>query len=159
MVLLLLHTLFRPIRLSILNNEGEKMRLFIEKVEVGAKYEGKIYDYWIYARTDEGKRIKIFDDNCFNLTSKISSYVDALLYILGTSDNNIEESITGVYEGEIPVNSWVNLDSGMNRNIKYSALRTKSGIYLFDYEESMSKNNLGERVSIGVLRYDLVAYQ
>jgi hypothetical protein len=55
------------------------MNLRIEKVEVGAKYEGVIYDDWIYARLQNGKKIKVFDHVPFDLRTNVKQNVDCLI--------------------------------------------------------------------------------
>ncbi|TFE19274.1 hypothetical protein [Cohnella luojiensis] len=132
------------------------MRLYVERVEVGAVYEGIIYDFWVYARTEDGKRIKIFDDNKFNLTNKIASYLDALLFIFDTPNIHTEESITGVYVGEICVRDWAHISIDIQN--KYHAISTNSGTFLFDFEENERNISIGETITLDVMRYDLVAY-
>lgn len=132
------------------------MRLYVERVEVGAMYEGIIYDYSIYARTEDGKRIEILDDNCFNLTNKIATYVDALLFIFDTPNIHTEETITGVYVGEICVKDWAHISIDIQN--KYHAISTESGTFLFDFEENERKISIGEVITLDIMRYDLVAY-
>ena len=47
------------------------MQLIIEEVEIGAEYDHVIYNFWILARMDNQKLVKIFDYNCFDLRKKV----------------------------------------------------------------------------------------
>ena len=47
-----------------------QMEIIIKKVENGAEYEDRIFDFWIEAETQSGKKLRIFDSLTFDLREK-----------------------------------------------------------------------------------------
>ena len=52
------------------------MKLKINKVEIGAEFDGMIWDYWIDAVLPNGEAVKIFDYKGLNLKKFEGGYVD-----------------------------------------------------------------------------------
>jgi hypothetical protein len=64
-----------------------KLKIFIEKVTLGATYMGETYDFRVYGRTDSGKEVILFDDK-FDLRDNQGKIVDCLIDAFMPQDIN-----------------------------------------------------------------------
>jgi len=137
------------------------MEILIKKVNVGAKYQGKIYDYFIEGQLKSNKRIQIHDSKAFDLRKYIGKEIEGL--IMAISFNFIEtygkktsdDTISGYFiKDYIITSNWSNY-----KNQKRMALKTEDGIFLLDSGEfDLSDIHPGEGsyLSLKVLRFVLL---
>lgn len=130
------------------------MQLLIEEVEIGAEYQDVIHNFWVTAKMNDQNRISIFDYNCFDLRNKRLTSVECLLY--ANLDTSSESFISGTYIGRIQICDWEHLADDLNKEKKYSVLKTTNGIILFNEEELIRELTEEETLSLHVARYDLV---
>jgi hypothetical protein len=138
------------------------MKVFIKKVENGAEYEDKVYDFWVSVQLSSGKEIKVFDFVPFDLRNNILQHSECLLVagFLESSGNSQKDStiIKGfLIDYNIKSKDWRNVREDII-NESWFGLQTEDGIYLINPEEIRSeKVKLGEILEYIVGRFDLVA--
>jgi len=145
-------------------------------VEIGASYQGKIYDYWIFGKLSNGKKIKIFDYKPHNLSRYRGEVISML--ILAFAINEIElkafmNSRNGIYLNKIKgklsydphlLEDWLEIieSNSFNEDLK-------KGGYFLEYERDyflISSNELknkqiknGKDKLLSVGRFDLLAWK
>lgn len=69
------------------------MKLFISKIEEGAKYQGNIYDWWITVETKNKEELYLFDYESiiYNKGIKEGDVIEAEISLLGKVVNSNEK--------------------------------------------------------------------
>lgn len=146
------------------------MKIYIDKVNLGATYMGETYDFRVYGRTESGKEVILFDDK-FDLREYQGKVVDCLVDAFMAQDiNSIDENeeydprhpiIEGKYIGkyELP-KKW---EPCKNKNeflyeINLDAVETKDGIMIIDSNDFKVPINEGDNIIFTVGRLDLKAW-
>ncbi|WP_196601641.1 hypothetical protein [Pectinatus frisingensis] len=134
----------------------------VKDVEIGASYEGEIYDFWVKGELVSGQLIKIFDCIPFNLSNCVGKSLDVLLLAgfikLGIKrEETHKTTISGnfIREYEIPRNI-VKIRKDVYQK-KWFGFQNNDGIFLLDPAEFENIDlKYGEGVSINVGRFDLI---
>lgn len=136
------------------------MKLLIEEVQIGAEYEGMVYDFWITGRLKNGRLLKVFDFIPFDLRSYQGKEVEVMIiagFLRSEVDfENTETVITGEVIDEYCLPLLNKVRSDMSQK-KWFALKTKEGMFLLNPSEFENKPlSIGTKVSFNVGRFDLV---
>jgi len=151
----------------------------ILKVEIGAYYQGKIYDYWIHGQLSNGKRIKIFDHIPYDLRryegEEVSLLVQAsIISEFNLNNHSIKEELgkkeylkefKGKYLGLSPLpKEWEkHVDSSsFHENLKgnWHFLKFGEEIFIISPREFNNEDiKKDEELYIRVGRYDLIAWR
>ena len=137
------------------------MYLFVEEVQIGAEYEGTVYDFWVTGRLKSGRLIKVFDFIPFDLRSYKGKEIEVLI-IAGFLKNkvnseNTEVVISGEFTGEycIPTRQ-IKVREDISQK-KWFSLKTNDGVFLLNPSEFENNTpEFGETISFCVGRFDLV---
>jgi hypothetical protein len=137
------------------------MKIFVKKVETGAEYEGKIYDYWINGQTESGRCIKIFDSVPFDVRGDVGNKIDCLLlagFLKGAKDDDTEDNvIRGNFIGEYELPIQIVRIRNDARGKRWLAAQTIEGVVLLSPDDLMVKSlSIGEMVRFRVGRFDLI---
>lgn len=136
------------------------MEFYVRDIEIGASYEGTVYDFWVTGKLESGQLIKIFDLVPFDLRNDIGKTVNILLLAgfikIGVKSGEGRE-IVGKFlkEYEIP-KKVIRLREDINQR-KWHGFQTNDGILLLNPAE-FEKFNLkhGDEARINVGRFDLI---
>ena len=142
-------------------------------VEIGAKDQNRIYNFWISGHLSDNHIIKIFDVNAYDLREYINKEVDLLiianLIVLleeNASDFNVDSKVfNGKFLGEYRFpQEWIKFGNFgyINRCLKkqWYALEYGDGIFLLDPQDLQEYSlRRGENIVIDVGRFDLVAWR
>jgi hypothetical protein len=140
------------------------VNIIVKAVEIGAQYEGKIYDYWITGQTLSGKCIKIFDSVPFDVRKDIGKKINCLLLAgflkAETNDDTGGNVITGNFIGDYEIPVQVLKVRHDVREKKWLAAETCEGIVLFNAEDlKVNSLPIGEKVCFSVGRFDLIGIE
>lgn len=133
------------------------MVLFIESVQISAEYDNKVYNYWISAKMNDGKVIKIFDYSCLNVFPNVSTYIECQLFANLSTPGQGASEIEGKYIGRRGLKNWKRVMDDRGREKEYPALETSSGIIMFSDMDAEREYLEGETIQLHVIRFDLIA--
>lgn len=144
------------------------MRILFEKVNIGATYQEKVYDFWIHGKSKSGEKIVIYDDG-FNLQEYKGKIINCLvLAFMAQIINPKEESkkydpyhpiIKGQYLGEYSISEeWLQCDEDLSLE-GYHGIQSVDGIFLLEPTELQDASiKKGDEIIITVGRLDLLAW-
>lgn len=144
------------------------MKIKFEKVDCGATYQGKTYDFWINGKTESGLKVVLYVDG-FDLREYEGKVVDCLILAFMAQDiNSIDENethdlhhpiIKGKYLGSYKIpDEWLKCEKDLLLEAYYG-IQTQEGIYLIELIdiEGLSIKK-GEDIIFTVGRLDLLAW-
>lgn len=138
------------------------MIVLFKKVNQGATYQEKIYDYWIHGQTESGLKVVLYDSR-FDLREHEGKVVNCLILAFMAQDiNSIKENeesdpyhpiIKGTFEGDYNVSSkWKNY-----KKVDRYAVSTNDGIMLISKNDLENIDlNIGDEIIFTVGRLDLL---
>ncbi len=138
------------------------MEILVKKVENGAEYEGRIFDFWVEAETQNGKECRIFDSLTFDLRGKESTKINVLLLAGfigedGLANTNFQKLHGQVVNQEELNRTWVKKKNDIFQK-SWLGLKCDQGIYLLSPNEMEERGiKVGQIVDLNVGRIDLVA--
>jgi len=144
------------------------MKILFEKVNSGATYQEKIYDFWIHGKTQSGETIVLYDDG-FDLREHEGKLVKCLILafmaqIINPREENKEHDpyhpiINGQYIGEYTVTKeWLECDDDLILE-GYHGVQTIDGIFLLEPTDLQGISvKKGAEIIITVGRLDLLAW-
>lgn len=141
------------------------MEMIVKSVEIGAEYEGKIYDYWIDVILKDGSELRLFDSKPFDLRRYSGQKIQGLIYLfmLDRVDEFDKEkkdikAIKGVFLKDhlLDTRNYINPPEYLKE--PQNVLRTPNGDFLID-EGEMKKMGIqdGEGIILTAIRRDLIA--
>ena len=141
------------------------MEMIVKSVEIGAEYEGKIYDYWIDVILKDGSELRLFDSKPFDLRRCSGQKIQGLIYLfmLDRVDEFDKEkkdikTIKGVFLKShlLDTRNYINPPEYLKE--PQNVLRTSNGDLLID-EGEVKKMGIqdGESVILTAIRRDLIA--
>ncbi len=146
------------------------MKILFNKVNQGATYQGKTYDYWIHGKTESGQKVVLYDPG-FDLREYQGKVVDCLIDAFMPQDiNSINENeeydprhpiIEGKYIGKYELPKKWELCKNKNEflyEINLEAVETKDGIMIIDSNDFKIPMNEGDNIIFTVGRLDLKAW-
>ena len=139
------------------------MEIIVKKVENGAEYEGRIFDFWVETETQNGKALRIFDSLTFDLRGKESTKIKVLLlagFIAkeGVANNKFQK-LHGqvVTQVELSQTTWTKKKNDIFQK-SWLGLKSDEGMYLLSLDEVEERGiKVGQIVDLNVGRIDLVA--
>jgi len=142
-----------------------KMELIVKKVENGAEYEGKIFDFWVEAETRSKKNLKIFDSLTFDLRGKEFTKINVLLLAGFIASEGLENSSFQKLYGEVitevefNISAWAKKRNDIFQK-KWLGLKSEDGMYLLSPAEIEEKGiKIGQSIELNIGRIDLVAIE
>lgn len=145
------------------------MKVMIKEIRTGAKYQERIYDYWITGQLQSGNVIKIFDYN-YDLRDYIGKYVECLIF---TPLASISEQIRGkpkknVIKGYLIKNhkikekwqKYYEKEHGIyDLKKEYIAIKTVDGFFPTNLTaDDIEEIDASKEIYFKVGRYDLIAW-
>ena len=144
------------------------MKVYIDKVNLGATYMEKTYDYFIYGKTESRKEVIIFDDK-FNLRDYQGRAVECLINAFMVHNINFineneeynprQPTLEGTFIGKYVIpKKW---DACKNQyeflyKGERNAVETEDGIMIIDPTEFKVPINEGDYITFKVGRLDLM---
>jgi len=140
------------------------MKVLIKDVKIGAKYEGKIYDFFILGQLKSGLQIRIFDLFGYDLRQYINLKVNCSIQaiIIENINNNININnpfVKGIFVQQISIPlSWIKINSEI-RDSNWYGVQNNDGIYFINPSDLQNLNlKKGDIVEFNVGRFDLLAW-
>jgi len=134
------------------------MNIFINKIEIGAEYESRIYDFWIYGKQGN-QEIKIFDSVPFDLRNCINEYADCLIcasFLLNPSGNG-NYLLSGIILGDYHTFDYWDKLREDTKKVKWIEVKTEYGnILISENEMNNIKLESEDKVFCTVGRFDLL---
>ena len=116
------------------------MKVLLKSVDIGSKYDDKVYDYWIKGQLISGQVIEIFDAAPFDLRNYESKTIEGLIIatfvqVVYNTDNVDENLTNGTFLGKYNINDkWENIYEGGNKIYEsvseWYGIKTDEGIFL-----------------------------
>lgn len=140
------------------------MKILIKDVKIGAKYEDKIYDYFIFGQLKNGLEIKIFDLNAYDLRKFKNHIVECLIQAFIIKNvNSITDGIHTRIKGKfleyyIPSNDWIKNNNKIN-NKNWFGVQINGDVLLVnpnEFKDILLEKD--EELSFDVVRFDLLAW-
>jgi len=146
------------------------MKVLLKSVDIGSKYDDKVFDYWIKGQLISGRVIEIFDAAPFNLGKYVSKTIEALILasfvqVIYITDNVDDNLIKGTFLGKYNIDDkWENIYEGGNEIYEsvseWYAIKTDDGIFLFTLNiGDLNAIKEGEIIFLKIGRYDLLAWR
>jgi hypothetical protein len=138
------------------------MEILVKKVENGAEYEDRMFDFWVEVQTQNGKELRIFDSLTFDLRGMESTKINVLLlagFIAeeGVANNNFQKLHGQVVNQEELNQTWIKKKNDIFQK-SWLGLKCDEGIYLLSPKEMEEKGlKVGQIVDLNVGRIDLIA--
>lgn len=145
------------------------MKVLIKEIRIGAKYQERIYDYWITGQLQSGKIIKIFNYN-YDLRGFIGKKVECLIF---TPFASISKQTRGKPKKNV-IKGYIikihNINEKWQKNYvkehgiydlkrEYHAVKTVDGYFLANLTEGDIKGiDVNKEIYFKVGRYDLIAW-
>jgi len=140
------------------------LELEVLNVEIGAKYQGKIYDYWILGKLNSKKQIKIFDLFGYDLRNQINRKVECaiqpcILYNETTKINLNKPYIKGIFVHKVFIPSnWIRCEKTVGESNWYG-VQNEDGIFFIHVNDLQVLNlKKGDFIEFNVGRFDLLAW-
>lgn len=138
------------------------MSVNVVNVEIGAKYQERIYDFWIIGKLKNGNVIKIFDFIPLNLTKYIGKNINLLItgFLIEEHKkvNDIENTFSGIISEEykIPLDV-INKSNNMIQVKKMIKFQTDMGTILLNPSELKNMTyQFNKQVNLTIGRFDLI---
>ena len=146
------------------------MKVLLKSVDIGSKYDDKVYDYWIKGQLNSGQVIEIFDAAPFDLRNYESKTIEALIIatfvqVVYNTDNVDENLTNGTFLGKYNINDkWENIYEGGNKIYEsvseWYGIKTDDGIFLLTLNiGDLNAIKEGEIIFLKIGRYDLLAWR
>ena len=137
------------------------MECLVNKVEIGASYEEKIFDFWVDFQFKNGKTIKAFDYKPFDLRNFEGKTISVLLLAGYITNKETGQEIKGTITDEIFLEKedWSDCFGGLTETKMYRFC-TEHGTFLISKSE-MDEDaiNTGSELTLRFARIDIVAYK